>query len=102
MPTIGLFKIDPASAADPVVIEERICATLSAGERLITFDGCDYGVVSEIVCRLRGQGKTVIGFQQKGGPPEYFIKGCSSMPVVRDDTVKGHFEPGLVPNDGLT
>lgn len=86
MASIGLFDIDAATATDQAVLEDRIRATIDAGEQVIRFAGCDYGVVADIVRRLHSQGNNVIGLQQENDPPEYFIAGCSSVPVMRDDT----------------
>lgn len=85
MATIGLFDIDAATAADPAALEDRIRATIDAGMSVIQFAGCDYDVVEDIVRRLRSQGNKVVGLQYEDDPPEYFIAGCSSIPVLRDD-----------------
>lgn len=85
---VGAFSFDDGITPDAATIERCMRDTLVAGERLIRFGGCDELQIVKTARQLRQEGLPIIGIQcldQPENPPEYFIEGCSSIPVARSD-----------------
>lgn len=82
MAIIGRYELAADLSADPTAAEKLVRATVSEGEGLIRFSGCDYNMVAELLRGLRKQGLPVAGFQYEDYPPEYFIDGGKASPIA--------------------
>lgn len=92
---VGAFGFDEGMALNAEAVERCIRDTLAAGERIIRYGGCDGQQILEVARRLRQDGLPIIGIQcldHPEDPPEYFIDGCSSVPVARSDLLANSAE----------